>query len=534
MYYSTTQVCRCNEETRTNSSETSLIGQPIFDTETNTLYIGDGETKIKELQPITNLNAGIGMTINGGSVSLNQGTQTNAGGIKIWGDGKDIWYNENNSVSLMPIRRQSYNIPSYHYPNYSISGVATNRIDGERKTIEETTYIDFIGGEFQETSLGGEINCNKIVYTEYNNSDKYYYGNAFNESNLNNGYFQAYLATGLQTSPENVTILSNGAVFSDYASDRKWKVTGTEARVTGSSMGSSAIIIGVHFTYETIPDPEEYSQIFVTAYANYGVPSGYLTGSQSMRYPGCEVISVSNLNFSIDGGAISGGVSGDYQILTNNTTNDTVKITATAWSSSPVTIDYDCRVNRRFLDPTFYYKREQYLTLPSGYTNLSFSPIYPSGLIVEKIGEKEEENGYVDVRLNVAYNSKTNLGHNSIEVKFQASYNTSLYTYTGTNSSRVTGSYYRTTPTSSSTTVINSGVSGGYAYATLATPEKGKTVSANVTTTYTTWNNGYNYYYSVNYNGSTRSCTNIEVDNINYRANSTKYNEYLEWARNNP
>lgn len=34
MYYSTTQVCRCNEETRTNSNETSLIGQPLFDTET--------------------------------------------------------------------------------------------------------------------------------------------------------------------------------------------------------------------------------------------------------------------------------------------------------------------------------------------------------------------------------------------------------------------------------------------------------------------------------------------------------------------
>ena len=32
-----------------------------------------------------------------------------------------------------------------------------------------------------------------------------------------------------------------------------------------------------------------------------------------------------------------------------------------------------------------------------------------------------------------------------------------------------------------------------------------------------------------NYNDSTRSCTNI-----NYRANSTKYNEYLEWAKNNP
>ena len=44
-----------------------------------------------------------------------------------------------------------------------------------------------------------------------------------------------------------------------------------------------------------------------------------------------------------------------------------------------------------------------------------------------------------------------------------------------------------------------------------------------------------NYSYTPkNYNCSTRDCTNTEVDDINYRANSTKYNEYLEWARNNP
>ena len=92
MYYSVTQVCRCNEETRTNSSETSLTGQPLYDTSTNELYIGDGETTIQNLSPIQNLKAGSGMTYTNGSVSLNEGTQTNAGGIKVWAENNDIYY----------------------------------------------------------------------------------------------------------------------------------------------------------------------------------------------------------------------------------------------------------------------------------------------------------------------------------------------------------------------------------------------------------------------------------------------------------
>ena len=154
MYYSTTQVCRCNEETRTNSNETSLIGQPLFDTETNTLYIGDGETKIKELQPITNLNAGIGMTINGGSVSLNQGTQTNAGGIKIWGDGKDIWYNSGNGD--YKVEKNTVYTPGYPCTirtNYTFSGTCTN----------EATQIGAGGAQF-DVDL---VQTGVITNTEY-------------------------------------------------------------------------------------------------------------------------------------------------------------------------------------------------------------------------------------------------------------------------------------------------------------------------------------------------------------------------------
>ena len=132
MYYSVTQVCRCNEETRTNSSETSLTGQPLYDTSTNELYIGDGETTIQNLSPIQNLKAGSGMTYTNGSVSLNEGTQTNAGGIKVWAENNDIYYSTPNGVGtqLFPIIRTYH--PGYNqaHPNYhTLSGTASNQYD---------------------------------------------------------------------------------------------------------------------------------------------------------------------------------------------------------------------------------------------------------------------------------------------------------------------------------------------------------------------------------------------------------------------
>ena len=137
MYYSVTQVCRCNEENRTNSSETSLTGQPLYDTSTNELYIGDGETTIQNLSPIQNLKAGSGMTYTNGSVSLDEGTQTTAGGIKVWAENNDVYYSTplNNASNLVPIERvwhEGYNQP---HPNYhSFSGTASSLYDTGGRT----------------------------------------------------------------------------------------------------------------------------------------------------------------------------------------------------------------------------------------------------------------------------------------------------------------------------------------------------------------------------------------------------------------
>ena len=136
MYYSVTQVCRCNEETRTNSSETSLTGQPLYDTSTNELYIGDGETTIQNLSPIQNLKAGSGMTYTNGSVSLNQGTQTNAGGIKVWAENNDVYYSTNGGgAQLFPIIRKYHPGYTQTHPNFhTLSGTASTPYDtGDRQ-----------------------------------------------------------------------------------------------------------------------------------------------------------------------------------------------------------------------------------------------------------------------------------------------------------------------------------------------------------------------------------------------------------------
>ena len=520
MYYSTTQVCRCNEETRTNSNETSLIGQPLFDTETNTLYIGDGETKIKELQPITNLNAGIGMTINGGSVSLNEGTQTNAGGIRIWGDGKDIWYNENNSTSLIPVRRQPYNIPSYHYPNYSISGVATNRIDGEQQSAIREIHLQYDRWEGQITrTLTGQINCNQVVRNYGSNSSTFAFGVYFNH---NNTQFNANFGLA----PGDYNISSYDATMSPYGLSIGWSASAGTPSFGYSSGGAKVITIPVTVTPNllSLDDPDGiYVTVNVTYYSNTNYRTGSDTWGGDILDQYIEILSIGTPTFS------GSSTNGSAEIKTRDDPNDIVYIEATVYSAENAIVDYSLPITHTH--PTYYiYKYDGSVFVAQDASNLSVSPNAPNGMEVELNGPINSS-GYVNIIASYKNGSYYSSG---IDGSVLLSYASPLYAYTGTNSSGVTGSYYRTTPTSSGTTVIDSGVSGGYAYATLATSEKGKTVSANVTTTYTTWSNGNNYYYSVNYNGSTRSCTNIEIDTINYRANSTKYNEYLEWARNNP
>ena len=70
------QFLRGTAAQRAAHSETSLKGQPLYETDTNKLYIGDGETAIKNLKPIG---------------AIQPASETVLGGIKIYFDGDVLW-----------------------------------------------------------------------------------------------------------------------------------------------------------------------------------------------------------------------------------------------------------------------------------------------------------------------------------------------------------------------------------------------------------------------------------------------------------
>ena len=53
------RMLRCNSTSRATSSDILLDGQPMYEKDTNSLYVGDGVTQAKNLQPIANGGGGI-------------------------------------------------------------------------------------------------------------------------------------------------------------------------------------------------------------------------------------------------------------------------------------------------------------------------------------------------------------------------------------------------------------------------------------------------------------------------------------------
>lgn len=66
------QFVRGSSTQRASHSETSLIGQPIYETDTKKLYVGDGTTQVRYLQPI--------------SASIPSASLNTLGGVKVWED----------------------------------------------------------------------------------------------------------------------------------------------------------------------------------------------------------------------------------------------------------------------------------------------------------------------------------------------------------------------------------------------------------------------------------------------------------------
>ena len=82
------QFLRGTASQRASHSEVSLIGQPIYETDTNRLYIGDGRTAINQLQSIggSTLSFSSSFTQSGSTVSLKGASQTVLGGVKVYED----------------------------------------------------------------------------------------------------------------------------------------------------------------------------------------------------------------------------------------------------------------------------------------------------------------------------------------------------------------------------------------------------------------------------------------------------------------
>lgn len=72
------QFVRGTSTRRASHTEASLIGQPIYETDTKKLYVGDGTTAVKDLEPV-------------GGESLKPASQTVLGGIKAWMSGNTLY-----------------------------------------------------------------------------------------------------------------------------------------------------------------------------------------------------------------------------------------------------------------------------------------------------------------------------------------------------------------------------------------------------------------------------------------------------------
>ena len=69
------QILRCNSNSRVNSTDVLLEGQPMIETDTGYFYVGDGVTNAAALNPI----------------SMPYATQNIPGLIKIWQNGSALY-----------------------------------------------------------------------------------------------------------------------------------------------------------------------------------------------------------------------------------------------------------------------------------------------------------------------------------------------------------------------------------------------------------------------------------------------------------
>lgn len=521
MYYSVTQVCRCNEETRTNSSETSLTGQPLYDTSTNELYIGDGETTIQNLSPIQNLKAGTGMTYTNGSVSLNEGTQTNAGGIKVWAENNDVYYSTPNgegAVQLFPMIRTYH--PGYNqsHPNYhTLSGTASTQYDTGGRTPHNDdisitlNYKGITGGSGIETGYAiGSIHCDTPEYDNYTGTTSSS-SNSYIDANTNDT-FSVYVSFPEFTDYRDLEYVSSRFIIygnpSGYLS--------AETSYGGFSIGGTPkmhVLLRIYITINNTTG-SAYSFSWSLSCIIKG-PNGKYTGSDTYGVAGRENVVISgDPDYHTDKGTVS-SINSKY-----NSSGQYIITTATV-DIEGANVSYNTPFT--YTPDGYLYEGTETKDIGDDAENVNVYPETPD----DTTAFVEYSGSTATITANCV--SPTNVG-SSIDRNVTLSYNTPIYGYY-TNINTYIGSDYGARVTSTSSSVINyssdtiSNTNGNYFWVNMRAASQ-TSVRATAVSYWDSWVSEYNsYHYPIELNGVRHNFNTIDLDGVNYTATAEKYNK---------
>lgn len=536
MYYSVTQVCRCNEETRTNSSETSLTGQPLYDTSTNELYIGDGETTIQNLSPIQNLKAGSGMTYTNGSVSLNQGTQINAGGIKVWAENNDIYYsipNGGGGAQLFPIIRTYHSGYNQAHVNYhTLSGTASTQYDtGDRQAHHDDISItlNYSGpaidsGTATRYATGTIIAQYPLTGIASGGARVNVEGTQFIDPETGNykpGTYTGAVDSGdflLSYGGENVLLISivNTSDVSGraYISGAYRNVSLTNQRFSISSYGATEVA-AARFTCDVVISDSS---------ASFG--DGYIiisasTNCYSGKFSGVDTVSVFGKNNIQVGTPQIVSTFPTYTNVSNidseyNSINESIRTEAIT-NINGAQVVYNTPYT--YIPDTYFYRGEVTQIINNDAEDVHVSPSSPSDMNVNVY--------YYDGNATIiAFYDVPEYVGDSMSGSATLSYNTPIYGYY-TNVRTYIGSDYgaRVTKTSSSVTGYSSGTNGSYFWVNMRAASQ-TNVSASAVSYWDSWVPAYNsYHYPIELNGVRYNFNTIDLDGVNYTATAEKYSK---------
>ena len=514
MYYSVTQVCRCNEETRTNSSETSLTGQPLYDTSTNELYIGDGETTIQNLSPIQNLKAGTGMTYTNGSVSLNEGTQTNAGGIKVWAENNDVYYStpDGRGAQLFPIIKTYH--PGYNqtHPNYhTLSGTASTQYDtGDRTPHHDDinvtlNYKGITGGSGTETGYAtGSIYCDTPEYDNYVGTTSSS-SNSYIDANKNDT-ISVYVSFPEFTDYRDLEYVSSR--FTIYGNPNNY--LSAETSYGGFSVGPEFhVLLRIYITIKNTTD-SAYSFSWSLSCTIKG-PNGEYTGSDTYGVAGRENVVISgDPDYHTDKGTVS-SINSKY-----NSSGQYIITTATV-DIEGANVSYNTPYT--YTPDGYLYEGTETKNIGDDAEDVQVSPTSPSGMTAN-VGYSGST-----ATISASYVSSENIG-DSVSGSATLSYNTPIYGYYINTRTNIGSDYgARVTSTSPSVTSYSSGTSGSYFWVNMRAASQ-TSVSASAVSYWDSWVPAYNsYHYPIELNGVRHNFNTIDLDGVNYTATAEKYNK---------